>query len=453
MTYRFDRDELFSLAGWLRQVAADVDETQYQVQAALSAVRRWSQSTAALSETADSCLYRARDLADRAIMLGGLSAVRWGVAEDGAEKLGSIWERIRRFAGSDNDPRLDSMLRVSGGFESDFWLSLDGLLPAETAAVTAGLPLDVGRRLAWRYPVGVASNDGLPVAWRAMAARQLMRTEAGRLRGRIQDGPPADADEATARLRLLDGWLASDRTFIWFDPSGDGQLVEVVGDFATAEAVGVFVPGISSDLATFEAVASHARGFVAAASKMDRNIAVVAWLGYDAPAGIGLNLEAVLPDHAKRGAPDLVRFVDGIAAQRPDAQITVVAHSYGSVVAGWAAAFDHLHADRLVFVGSPNVAVDNVSGLTIPDPARVFVGEAPLDPVVAIGDFTDGWRDDWSGLGHGYDPGDCDWGATVFDVQDVGLIEAHVTYSSGQSAESIVHVMLGEEDHIADRCD
>lgn len=451
VTYRFDRDELFSLAGWLWRVAAEIDDSQYQLQAALAAVGRRSGSAAALSETVSSCAYRARDLADRAILLGGLSAVRWRVAEGRADNLGSVWSEIRRFAGSDNDLRLDSLLRASTGLEVSFLSSLDGLMPAQAAAAAGALPLEVGRRIAWQFPAEIASNDGLPIAWRAMATRHLMRAEADRLRRSTKNGSPVG--EAATRLRLLDGWIESDRTFIWFDPSGDGQLVEVVGDLATSEAVGVFVPGISSDLATFEAVASHARGLVVAAEKMDRDIAVVAWLGYDAPAGIGLNLEAVRPDSAERGAPRLVSFVDGLSAQRPVVPVTVVAHSYGSVVAGWAAAFDHLHADRLVIVGSPNVAVGSATDLIVPNPAAVFVGEAPHDPVVAIGDITDGWRDDWSGLGHGYDPGDCDWGATVFHVQDVGLIQAHVTYSSGQSAETIVSVMLGETSRISNRCD
>ncbi len=184
---------------------------------------------------------------------------------------------------------------------------------------------------------------------------------------------------------------------------------------------------------------------------MDQEIAVVAWLGYDAPA-IGWNIEPLLGDHAEVGFPNLMAFVDGLAAQRPHVPLTVVAHSYGSVLAARAAADGHLAADRLVIVGSPNVAVEHISELVVPEPAAVFVGEAPSDPVIAIGELTNGWVDDWSGLGHGYDPGACAWGARVFEVQDVGVIDAHVTYTFGASAETIVNIMTGDPENVRDRC-
>jgi pimeloyl-ACP methyl ester carboxylesterase len=274
-----------------------------------------------------------------------------------------------------------------------------------------------------------------------------MRIEADRLRS----GSTELGDPASNRLQLLEAWLRSDRTFVWFDATGDGQMIEVVGDIEAATGIGVFVPGVGSELGTFEAVASHARGLVAIAGSMKQEIAVVAWLGYDAPA-IGWNIEPLLGGQAEAGAPSLVAFVDGLAAQTPHVPLTVIAHSYGSVLAVRAAASDHLAADRLVIVGSPNVGVDHADKLFVPEPTIVFVGEAPSDPVTAIGEFTDGWRDDWSGLGHGYDPGACHWGATIFEVQDVGPFDAHVTYTSGASGETIVKIITGDVENVDDRC-
>ena len=448
MSYRFDRDELFSLAGWLSRLAADLEAVALGVPQALTRVHRSSNSVRALGPVSVGCEERAEDLARRAVFLGEISTNRWSAAWGRRSELADLWRQIETFPGSDNDPRLDAMLRRSVPNERAWLAALDGFAPAQVAALAAALPAEIGRRLAWTTPGVIAATDGLPLTWRAVATRRLMTIEADRLRSELS----TESDEqAVERLRLLEGWIESERTFIWFDPAGDGQLVEVIGDVDAAVGIGVFVPGIGSELRTFEAVASHARSLVSVARSMDQEIAVVAWLGYDAPA-IGWNIEPLLGDQAEVGFPNLMAFVDGLAAQRPHVPLTVVAHSYGSVLAARAAADGHLAADRLVIVGSPNVAVEHISELVVPEPAAVFVGEAPSDPVIAIGDLTNGWVDDWSGLGHGYDPGACAWGARVFEVQDVGVIDAHVTYTSGASAETIVNIMTGDPENVRDRC-
>lgn len=457
--YTFDHDELFALAGWLNAVSAELDATLHETEMVLAMVGRHSGATAALGAVVIACDSRSGDLSRRALFLGGVGRGLWDEAWRQRSALSTLWWDIQTFVGSDNDPQLDAMLKGAVESETALVAALEGLAPSQVAALMAGLPSEVGRRLAWRVPAVVAATDGMPLVWRELATRRLMVTEAERLRAAVALRP-IQVDEPSGfhgreamqrRLALLDGWIGSDRVFVWFDPSGDGQLIEVVGDLDSAKAVGVFVPGISSELDSFEMVASQVRSLVATAGAMNEEIAVVAWLGYDAPAGIGFNLEAATADKAVAGVPGLVDFVDGLAAQRPDIPLSVVAHSYGSVLAGWAAAYDHLHADRLIIIGSPNLVAADAGALTLPGSAGVFVGEAPHDPVVAVGDLTDGWRDDWSGLGHGYDPGDCDWVATVFEVQDVGVIDAHMTYTSGQSAETIVRIMVGTD--VEDRCD
>ncbi len=457
--YTFDHDELFALAGWLNAVSAELDVARQATEAVLAMAGRQSRAAAELAAVVIEVESRSGDLSRRALFLADVGSGLWDEALRQRWTLSTLWWDIQTFAGSDNDPQLDAMLQRAVVSETTLVAALDGLRPSQVAALMAGLPIEVGRRLAWRTPAVVAATDGMPLVWRELATRRLMASEAERLRSALASRParldePGDRHERGAmqrRLALLDDWISSDRVFLWFDPAGDGQLIEVVGDLASAKAVGVFVPGISSELDSFEMVASQARSLVATAEAMNEEIAVVAWLGYDAPAGIGFNLEAATTDKALAGAPGLVDFVDGLAAQRPDIPLSVVAHSYGSVVAGWAATYDHLHADRLIIIGSPNLVAADVGALNLPGPAGVFVGEAPHDPVVAVGDLTDGWRDDWSGLGHGYDPGDCDWLATVFEVQDVGVIDAHTTYTSGQSAETVVRIMVGTG--IEDRCD
>lgn len=462
--YRFDHDELLALAAWLRETAADLADTQYAINRTLSGVGRSSFSVSRLSSTTDGLELRSADLAarTRTLTLGFLDP--WDQASERRATLIDLWWNIRTFAGSDNDERLDSMLRRAADQEEAFLDSMVGFSPAEVAALVAGLPDEVGARLALSDPRAVAGTDGLPIRWRAQATDRLMHLELDRLRqesrewmvivGDMVDFPSESAlDRIRRRIELLEGWLGSDRTFIWFDPAGDGQLVEVVGDPEAAEAISVFVPGIGTELESFEEVASHARAFVRVAETMDHDVAVVAWLGYDAPQGAGLNFDAATRDNAESGYPSLVAMVDGLAAERPDVPLSVIGHSYGSVVTGWAATFGHLNADRIVIIGSPNVPADSIDGFNVPAPDSVYVGEAPGDVVVGIGDLTDGWIEGQFGLGHGYDPGDCEWGAQVFEVQDAGLIGAHSTYSSGVSANAIVSIMVGDLAAVEDLCD
>src|SRR5205809_259517 len=83
------------------------------------------------------------------------------------------------------------------------------------------------------------------------------------------------------------------------DPRGDGLATEVLGDLDTAVRVVVLVPGVDSTLAAFErghggvarrAPAVQARWLAEEirAGQRGARIAVVAWLGYDPPEGLGL---------------------------------------------------------------------------------------------------------------------------------------------------------------------
>lgn len=442
--YRFDHDDMLAQAGWLRNVAADLDGVRSSIVQSLASVGRWSGATNALGPVTTDIEARAGDLAARLRELNSPTDW-WALAEGQRDELIDAWSR----------PRVD---RESGALETwtaaaGFVAALAHLTPAERAATSAGLPAGVGEYLASYFPIPTARTEGLPFEWRERATRNLMeqnlaemRDEADRIWLRLEDwllhDVESERDRLLRRISLLEGWLESDRSFIMYDGSGDGRLVEVVGDLASADGIGLFVPGIGSDLDTFEQTAVHARNLVAHASNHGESIAVVAWLGYDAPLGVGANVDFATYDSAIEGHPLLVDFVDGLGALHPDVPTTVIAHSYGSVVAGWAATQGHLSADNIVIVGSPNQPAESIGDFEIRDDAAVWVGEAPHDIVTAIGDITDGW---WWGdvsIGHGFDPGDCDWGGNVFEVQDVGIIDAHATYSTGQSAEAIVAIML-----------
>ncbi|WP_343869414.1 alpha/beta hydrolase, partial [Dactylosporangium roseum] len=64
----------------------------------------------------------------------------------------------------------------------------------------------------------------------------------------------------------------------------------------------------------------------------------MAWLGYNPPEGV--RRDALREDRAAAGAIALNRFIDGLLLGHPGLTITVIGHSYGSVVAAPAAPLD-----------------------------------------------------------------------------------------------------------------
>src|SRR5690348_11138799 len=201
------------------------------------------------------------------------------------------------------------------------------------------------------------------------------------------------------------------RQFLEYDTQDDGRAVEVVGDVAHATHVAIVIPGVDTTVANFDhglghverrAPAFQARQlYRAMTARTSEPVAVVAWLGYDAPEGIGL--AAVREDRAAAGARALVSFVDGLAAGHPAAAVTIVGHSYGSVVAGLAAPRLGSNVHDIIAIGSPGMGVDTRADLHTT--ARVWAGTAKGDwtrwiPGVRI-----------FGLGHGTRPAEPQFGA------------------------------------------
>jgi hypothetical protein len=198
------------------------------------------------------------------------------------------------------------------------------------------------------------------------------------------------------RLGRLDAIAAADVVVLW-DPQGDGRAVVARGDPATASTVATLVPGMANSLATFPRVAAQAEALhdelvaqAAATGRTDRDVATVAWLGYDAPSGAGWGLLEAATDHvaaSERGR--LVQWGAGLDAVNPDVHHVVVAHSYGSVLAGQALrdvpGGDRLRLDRLVVLGSPGLGsgVGGVTDLGLA-PGRVHAAAAGHDPVPGV---------------------------------------------------------------------
>lgn len=203
------------------------------------------------------------------------------------------------------------------------------------------------------------------------------------------------------------------------DQYGDGRIVEVVGELRTADRVAVIVPGASTTLDNFHDGLGgviqrspywQASQLYAATNAVGGRgagrVAVVAWLGYDPPDGI--DLAAVRSDRAVAGARELIRFVTRLSTYRPKASMTLIGHSYGSLVLAYAAAYLPSQVTDLVVLGSPGMDVGRAGRLRTG--ARLWAGSAE-------GDWTR-WLPDIRvlGLGHGANPSRPWFGARQLDV-------------------------------------
>jgi pimeloyl-ACP methyl ester carboxylesterase len=228
--------------------------------------------------------------------------------------------------------------------------------------------------------------------------------------------------------------LASDR-------QGDGRIVAVVGDLRTADHVAVIIPGVSTTLDNFHRGLGgvvrrspywQATQLHAAARAAGVDVAAIAWLGYDPPDGIGL--AALRSDSAVAGAMALVRFVTELTGYRPTASITLIGHSYGSLVLAYAAARLPARVTDLVALGSPGMDVSHASRLRTH--ARLWIGSAGSDWTRWLPDLR------ILGLGHGTNPSRPWFGARRLDVGGAGGHDGYFMPGTA-SLRSLVAVVTG----------
>ena len=231
-------------------------------------------------------------------------------------------------------------------------------------------------------------------------------------------------------------------TMLLSDDRGDGRLVAAVGDLRTATHVVVLVPGMGSTASNFDGLLRTARRLrhAAAVELGGRgSVAVIAWLGYDAPAGFDdpRHLGEVLDrDAADAGAAALRTFLAGLTL-RPGAEVTVIGHSYGSLVAAGAARSNPA-VDHLVVIGSPGVGVDRATDLGLAPGTTIAAAAIPGDVVARSGWF-------------GTPPTDPAFGATVLEAhpwpadESPSTLHAHSAYfdEGSQMLDNLVGVVTG----------
>jgi pimeloyl-ACP methyl ester carboxylesterase len=271
-------------------------------------------------------------------------------------------------------------------------------------------------RLADRYPRVIGNLNGAPVTLRYRANRRSLARSLELERKRVHDAD-LSADgyrDAVRRMHRFQALMSDDRQILAFDPSGPGRVAEVLGDLDRAQRVSVIVPGVGTNLLTFQRTARKytapvgiAQSLYAAqrAASPRTRTAVIAWADYTAPVGVGM--DSAIGRLAENGAVRLTALADALPGH---SRITLFCHSYGSVVCGVAAGQLPERVGDIAVAGSPGIRADNVAELDTH--ARVWAMRDSNDWIQDVPHLAVG------GFGHGEDPVTPEFGARVLSAAD-----------------------------------
>ena len=188
----------------------------------------------------------------------------------------------------------------------------------------------------------------------------------------------------------------------------DGGRVKAAmgqGDVDHAKNVATFVPGIGTtvegSMGDYMRQTKNLRSAAMAQGNLSaRDVATVAWLGYDAPGKADLNQPQNIPGIispflAQSGSDRLAGFMNGMQASRDygagDAHMTLVGHSYGSSTSGMAATkVKYGVIDDLVLCGSPGMGTYDAKNYHV-DQNHLWVSGVPKgDSVQGMGAIRGG---------------------------------------------------------------
>ncbi|MEU2265677.1 alpha/beta hydrolase [Streptomyces olindensis] len=263
----------------------------------------------------------------------------------------------------------------------------------------------------------------------AYAANRANAAEAARTAAAHDDRDRAATDRSLA---------APARHLLRFDGRGSGRVTEVLGDLARADRIAVLVPGSDTSLDTYErfhAAASALYGQLVRQAPAGTRTAVVAWLGYETPATVSATVTTT--GRAEQAAPRLRALVADLRAVAGGGpRVSLLCHSYGSVVCGRAAA--GLAVDDIALVGSPGTGTDSAAALHTG--ARVWAARGADDWVAHVPHVSAGLFG--TTVGFGTDPVSRAFGARVFAAGDGG----HSDYfkPGSTSLSNLTRIVLGQ---------
>lgn len=190
------------------------------------------------------------------------------------------------------------------------------------------------------------------------------------------------AERRLADLEALNESIQGGGQLLLLDNTSSAQGLQAavaVGNVDTASHVTTLVPGMTTN------VRDSMGGLIVDSNRLRdiavveqgvnaEDIAVVSWIGYDAPPGL---LESASTGRAQDGAGNLNAFVEGMHASRAygdagDPSMHVLGHSYGSTTSGMAMKDVNVGVvDNLVMFGSPGSGVQDVREYNLADQAYV----------------------------------------------------------------------------------
>jgi hypothetical protein len=351
-------------------------------------------------------------------------------------------------------------------------------------------------------PSSIGNRDGVPAWARDRANRRLLGADLASLAAEEAAGTLTDDEsavlasaEAIATALAEGAKLVDPRTgmsvtvqLYLYEPAaygGDGRVALSLGDLDTARHVAVTVPGMGTEASRIATTVPEVV-YRATATHTSDSIAVMTWLGYDAPslAVADGTVDGAVDDvsdwideagdlahvltigEATRGAAVLATGVSGVRAMRGEdrVHVTVVGNSYGSTTVAIAADEFALEADDVVLTGSPGAGrADDAAELTS-GRAHTWVGSASDDPVSYLGrtggaephDLVE-FVPDGVVVGLGRDPAEDDFGAQRFGAEWVGRddqfpwpLDGHSHYFDpcAEAPDNIGAIVAGDHDAV-----
>ncbi len=262
----------------------------------------------------------------------------------------------------------------------------------------------------------------------------LSRRAASNLAAARMDLVGATEDGDADRITLLETLLSSGGEILVYRPQLQHYAV-LFGDLENAAHVAVVVPGVGDGTNLCEDWIPEALNLYRAAA----STAVVLWKGYDNPADIVAAAAGSIEcnEDLVTAAHDLTEFVASLDLGS-EQTLTVVAHSFGSIVTGAALADAGLTVTDVVVAGSPGMTVDGLRDLHL-EKAHFFAEQAPGDAVAELGVF-------------GAAPASPRFGGTRMSTNapEHTPVSAHSHYFDPGSAalENMVDVVTGHYDEV-----
>jgi pimeloyl-ACP methyl ester carboxylesterase len=240
----------------------------------------------------------------------------------------------------------------------------------------------------------------------------------------------AYADGDAGRALLLETLVSCGGHLLVYRPQLQHYSV-IFGDIGGVRHVALIVPGVGDGTNMCSDWIPGAMNLYDAA---DATAAVILWKGYDNPANLLAAAEGSIEctEDLVAAGEDLAAFVGGLALG-PHQSLTVVAHSFGSIVTGCALADHDLQCTDVVVAGSPGMTVDDLRQLHLEE-SHFFSEQAPGDAIAELGIF-------------GAAPSAPTFGGTRMRTNAPGHVpvQAHSSYfvAGSEALENIVAVVTG----------